>query len=99
MKCTQVLPPPAPLLRKSFTLRDQPITRAVAFVTGLGYFQLYLNGQQVGDDELVPNQTNYGKPLKWLNLGDWSEPGEPQENRDGYAIYQVGSGEYSFGVP
>jgi alpha-L-rhamnosidase len=55
-----VLPPPAPLLRKQFSV-DKEVTRAVAFVTGLGYFQLYVNGQKVGDDELVPNQTNYGK--------------------------------------
>jgi alpha-L-rhamnosidase len=32
---------------------------AKAFVTGLGYFELYLNGQKVGDDCLVPNFTNY----------------------------------------
>ncbi len=55
-----VLPPPAPLLRKEFTL-DKKVVRAVAYVTGLGYFELYVNGKKVGHDELVPNQTNYGK--------------------------------------
>ncbi len=55
-----VLPPPAPLLRKEFSV-DKEVVRAVAFVTGLGYFELYVNGKKVGDDELVPNQTNYGK--------------------------------------
>ena len=54
------LGPPAPLLRKTFKV-DKEITSAVAFVTGLGYFELYLNGLKVGDDVLVPNQTNYGK--------------------------------------
>ncbi len=53
-------PPPAPLLRKEFTI-DRKVKKAVAFVTGLGYFELYLNGNRVGDDVLVPNQTNYGK--------------------------------------
>ena len=53
-------PPPAPLLRKGFSV-DKEIVKAVAYVTGLGYFELYLNGQKVGDDVLVPNQTNYGK--------------------------------------
>lgn len=52
--------PPAPLLRKAFSI-DKKVDKAVAFVTGLGYFELYLNGEKVGDDELVPNQTNYGK--------------------------------------
>lgn len=53
-------PSPAPLLRKSFRIQ-KPIAKAVAFVTGLGYFELYANGQKVGTDVLVPNQTNYGK--------------------------------------
>lgn len=56
----EVLPPPAPVFRKEFRL-DKKVKKAVAFVTGLGYFELYLNGQKVGDDVLVPNQTNYGK--------------------------------------
>jgi alpha-L-rhamnosidase len=54
------LPPPAPMFRKEFSI-NKKITKAVAYVTGLGYFELYLNGKKVGDDILVPNQTNYGK--------------------------------------
>lgn len=54
------LPPPAPLFRKEFKVQ-KPVEKAVAFVTGLGYFELWLNGQKVGEDVLVPNQTNYGK--------------------------------------
>ncbi len=54
------LPPPAPMFRKEFKL-DKKVEKAVAFVTGLGYFELYLNGEKVGDDVLVPNQTNYAK--------------------------------------
>lgn len=53
-------PPPAPMLRKTFSVIKE-ISSAKAYVTGLGYFELYLNGQKVGDDVLVPNQTNYGK--------------------------------------
>lgn len=50
--------PPAPLLRKDFTLKGKVVS-AKAFVTGLGYFELYLNGSKVGDDFLVPGQTDY----------------------------------------
>ena len=58
--------PPAPMLRKEFSVKKE-IEKAVAFVTGLGYFEFYVNGEKVGDDVLVPNNTNYGKrPL----LGD-----------------------------
>ena len=49
---------PAPLMRKSFQVKDN-ITSAKAFVTGLGFFEFYLNGKKVGDDCLVPNFTNY----------------------------------------
>nr|WP_321354135.1 family 78 glycoside hydrolase catalytic domain [uncultured Draconibacterium sp.] len=56
----QELPPPAPLFRKEFNVTKQ-VKKAVAYVTGLGYFEMYLNGKKVGDDVLVPNQTNYGK--------------------------------------
>ena len=52
--------PPAPLLRKGFEVTRE-VEKAVVFVSGLGYFELYLNGQKVGEDVLVPNQTNYGK--------------------------------------
>jgi len=55
--------PPAPLLRKDFRV-EKRVESAVAFVTGLGYFELWLNGVKVGDDLLVPNQTNYGKRPK-----------------------------------
>jgi len=62
------LPPPAPMFRKEFRI-EKKIEKAVAFVTGLGYFELYLNGQKVGDDVLVPNQTNYGKRPELINEG------------------------------
>jgi len=50
----------APLLRKEFDL-PQGITQARAYVTGLGYFELFVNGRKVGDDVLTPAQTDYGK--------------------------------------
>ena len=53
-------PPPAPMFRKNFSV-EKEIEKAVVFVTGLGYFELFLNGEKVGDDVLVPNQTNYSK--------------------------------------
>lgn len=62
------LPPPAPMFRKEFRLNKR-VEKAVAFVTGLGYFELYLNGEKVGDDVLVPNQTNYAKRPGLINEG------------------------------
>ena len=53
-------PPPAPMLRKAFNAKAK-IESATVYTSGLGYFELYLNGNKVGDDVLVPNQTNYDK--------------------------------------
>lgn len=49
---------PAPCFRKEFNA-DKKIARATAFVTGLGYFEFYVNGRKIGDECLVPNFTNY----------------------------------------
>jgi alpha-L-rhamnosidase len=60
------MPPPAPVFRKEFEI-NKKVKNAVAYVTGLGYFELYLNGKKVGNDLLVPNQTNYGKRPGLIN--------------------------------
>jgi len=62
------LPPPAPMFRKEFNI-EKKVAKAVAYVTGLGYFEFYLNGKKVGDDVLVPNQTNYGKRPQLAEAG------------------------------
>jgi len=51
---------PAPLFRKAFQVKNN-VASAKAFVTGLGYFEFYMNGVKVGDDCLVPNLTNYSE--------------------------------------
>jgi hypothetical protein len=47
-------------LRKAFAL-DKKIKRAEAFICGLGFYELRLNGQKVGDRVLDPGWTNYRK--------------------------------------
>jgi alpha-L-rhamnosidase len=47
-----------PLFRKQFSL-DKKIKRATVYISGLGYYELYLNGRKVGDHVLDPAQTNY----------------------------------------
>lgn len=49
---------PAPYLRKVFTL-SKSVKTARAYICGLGYYELYLNSNKVGDHVLSPNQTNY----------------------------------------
>ncbi len=54
--------PASPLVRHEFRL-DKPIARARAYVTGLGYYELHINGQRVGDRVLDPPFTNFDKRI------------------------------------
>jgi alpha-L-rhamnosidase len=51
---------PAPLFRKSFVL-PPGVVRARLYITGLGYYEAFLNGRRVGDQVLDPGWTNYQK--------------------------------------
>lgn len=48
----------APLFRKNLNIRKN-ISNAHIYICGLGYFELYVDGEKVGNDVLVPNQTDY----------------------------------------
>lgn len=65
---TQPLPvtdnSPAFMLRKSFALKGK-IASATAYVTSHGYYELSINGKKVGDQELTPGWTSYGKRLQY----------------------------------
>ena len=47
-----------PMFRKKFTAKKN-IRRARAYICGLGYYELYLNGKKVGNHVLDPAQTDY----------------------------------------
>ena len=49
----------APELATTF-IAEKRVRSATAYVTGLGFFELYINGSRVGDDVLSPNETSYG---------------------------------------
>ena len=51
---------PAPYFCKEINI-NKKIKSAVAFVTGLGYFEFYVNNKKIGNEVLVPNFTNYTK--------------------------------------
>lgn len=50
----------APLFRKEFKV-DRKIKRARAYISGLGLYELYINGEKIGDRVLDPGQTDYKK--------------------------------------
>ncbi len=51
---------PAPLFRKQFNVASE-VKLARAYICGLGYYELYLNGQRIGDHLLDPGFTRYDK--------------------------------------
>jgi alpha-L-rhamnosidase len=55
----------APYFRREFTARGE-ILSARAYVCGVGYHELHLNGQRVGDHVLDPGFTRYDKRLLYV---------------------------------
>lgn len=49
-----------PYFRKAFVL-NKPVKEAFVFISGLGQYELHLNGKKVSDDFLTPGWTNYEK--------------------------------------
>lgn len=49
---------PSVLLRQVFDV-DSPLKRALVHVSGLGHYELHINGQKVGEDKLSPGWTDY----------------------------------------
>ena len=59
-------------LRKKFRTRDD-VKRATVYISGLGLYELYINGQKIGDQVLAPNPTDYRKSF-FYNTYDVTEP-------------------------
>ncbi len=57
-------PAPSPLLRRDFTLTGD-VVRARAYVTSHGLYEVFINGQRVGDQLFTPGWTSYNKRLQY----------------------------------
>lgn len=56
----------APMFRKTTAVSEKPVS-ARAYICGLGFHELYINGKKAGDHVLSPNQTDYDdRPLEGL---------------------------------
>jgi alpha-L-rhamnosidase len=49
-------------LRKEFAV-DKQIKQATLYICGLGLYELYVNGQRIGDQVLAPSPTDYRKTV------------------------------------
>lgn len=58
------LPQPAALLRKDLTVTKR-VRQARVYVTALGAYQMYINGDRVGRDLLTPGFTEFAKRLQY----------------------------------
>ncbi|ALJ01746.1 family 78 glycoside hydrolase catalytic domain [Rufibacter tibetensis] len=55
-----------PILRKEFTIAN-PVKRATAYISGLGHFEVSLNGEKVGDHFLAPGWTDYDEHALYVS--------------------------------
>ncbi len=70
-------PQPAHMLRGTFEV-DGRVASARAYVTSLGLYEFYLNGERVGDEVLTPGWTSYDHQLQYqtYNVTDLISEGE-----------------------
>ena len=55
-----------PLFRKAFTTAKR-VLAARLYISGLGYYEAYLNGKKIGDHVLDPGWTSYGKRVLYAS--------------------------------
>lgn len=51
-----------PVFRREVRI-DAPVERAIAYISGLGQYELRINGRKIGNDVLSPGWTNYRKTV------------------------------------
>lgn len=56
---------PAPLFRKSFSV-SRPLRQARIYIASAGYYELFINGQRVGQNYLDPGYTHFNKRILYV---------------------------------
>ena len=82
--------PPAPYFFKEFSAPEH-IKSARAYIAGIGYHELLINGRRVGDHELDPGYTDYSKNVQYV-VHDITRYLEPSKNAVGVVL---GNGFYN----
>ncbi|AKJ63657.1 family 78 glycoside hydrolase catalytic domain [Kiritimatiella glycovorans] len=100
---------PAPQFRRTFRLESPP-REARAYICGLGYYELFINGRRVGDRVLDPAYQNYEKQAfyvaydvtPFLREGNNTigvRLGDGQYNQVGMSWFYFGRGFLTHGDP
>ncbi len=56
---------PDPWFRKTFSLKEKP-SKATFFVASVGYHEVYVNGQKIGNHLLAPAVTDHTKRARYI---------------------------------
>jgi alpha-L-rhamnosidase len=83
------LKPNAPYFRKDFTVK-KGLVKARAYISGLGYYEIYINGKKMGKRLLDPAWTNYCKRVFYST---YTLDGELSEGKNTVGII-LGAGYY-----
>ena len=84
----------APRFRKEFTSSTGPIRRARAYVSGLGYYTFWLNGQRMDDYCLNPGFARYSKTAYYCVYDITG-----QIKADNMLAFELGRGWYAMTTP
>lgn len=84
----------APLLRKEFMI-EKPVLSARAYVCGIGYHEMSLNGNKVGDRMLEPGYSRYDK-RSYYTIDDIKDALKPGRNAVGF---ELGRGWFGIRTP
>ena len=55
---------PMPVLRRKINI-NKKVKEARLYISGLGYYEAYINGEKIGDRVLEPGFTNYSKQIQY----------------------------------
>jgi alpha-L-rhamnosidase len=61
--------------RKEFDAAQKPV-KATVYVSGLGFYKLYVNGMTIGEQEFAPTPTDYSKVVKYNTFDVTDKLGE-----------------------
>ena len=75
--------------RKEFDASQKPV-KATMYISGLGFYKLYINGKTIGDQEFAPTPTDYAKVVKY-NTFDVTN--EMTQGKNAIAV-ALGNGRY-----
>ena len=84
-----VAPYKLPQLRREFTA-TKPVKRAMAYICGLGQFEMFLNGEKVGDHFLDPAWTKFDKEAQYVAF---DITGELRDGKNAIGV-MLGNGYY-----